>query len=166
MNQTCAKICPPPASTSLYELDNYIAKFSHETARNLWESCPNKKRHQGFPGVSANLLQKIKIKHNLQRQVRDHPNIPHLKTQLNTIRKEITQELAQEKDNRLQREIAGMDPKHSKNFGKTFNKAARTEQKDKKQVYLTDPATGNTTSRSHHLTSHLPTLTTLVKTIP
>ena len=48
MNQTCAKICPPPASTSLDELDSYISKFSHETAKNLWESCPNKKIHQGL----------------------------------------------------------------------------------------------------------------------
>ena len=86
------------------------------------------------------------MKQTLQRQAREHPNIPHLKTQLTALRKEITQELAQEKETRLQREIAGMDPRKSKSFWKTFNEAIRTDKKDRQQVTLTDPATGNKTT--------------------
>ena len=35
MNQTCRNLPPPAATTSLEELDNHIAKFTQETARNL-----------------------------------------------------------------------------------------------------------------------------------
>ena len=161
MNGTCKDLSPPPATTSIEDLDSHITKFTKEVARNLWDSCPTKKRHHGLHRVSTNLLQKIKTKHTLQRLSRDNPNIPHLKHQLNTIRREISQELAQEKDNRLQREIASMDPRKSKSFWKTFNEAIRTNKKDKQQVTLTNPATGiktatnkeNATIFANHLKS-------------
>ena len=98
MKQTCHKLGPLQGSEPEEEIDNYIANFSKATAKHLWDNCPTKKHHHGLHRVSAELLLKIKLKHNLQRQARDHPNIPQIRTQLNTIRKEISQELTQEKD--------------------------------------------------------------------
>ena len=148
MKQTCQKLGQLQTSAPEHEIDTYIAKFTRATAKHLWDNCPTKTHHQGLHRVSAELLQKIKLKHRLQRQARDHPNIPQLRTQLNATRKEITLKLTQEKDNRVQRDIAGMDPKNSKNFWQTFHNTLNKNTKNKNHTTLEDPASGKKTTNN------------------
>ena len=153
MIQTCRALGPLQASAPLHQIDSHIAKFTSDMAKHLWDSCPTRKQHQGLHRISAQLLQKIKLKQTLQRQAKDHPNIPQIKSQLNTLRKEIATELVQEKDARIQREIAGMNPRNSKKFWQTFNHTFNTQQKEKKHLTLIDPTTGNkTTNNSENAT--------------
>ena len=130
MKQTCLDLGPLAATESYEEIDKHITKFTTETAKHLWNSCPTRKQHHGLHRISPQLLQKIRLKHTLQRQAKDHPNIPQIRTQLNTLRKEIAAELTQEKDNRIQREIAGVNPRNSKQFWRTFNNNINTKRKN------------------------------------
>ena len=144
---TSAKIStlPKPGDGSpTEELDAHISALTTAIATSLHESCPVRKFRIGLQRISPGLRERIQLKHELQREIRQHPDYLPLRQAHRQLIKEIKARLAQERHNQLQEKYESLDPGTNPTFWKDLKRLTNPAKKQK-PPRLKDPATDRKT---------------------
>ena len=88
----------------------------------LYNSCPTIKSRQGLIKINRDLLEKFKLKRDIQREIRQFPDYEPLRQAYCNITKEIKTKLEEEKQAAQMREVEALNPKDSQQYWRTINK--------------------------------------------
>ena len=135
-------------ANSVTSIDKYIEEITTAIASCLHDSCPTTKSRQGLIKISRRLLGKIKLKRDIQREIRQFPDYEPLRQAYRNITKEIKTNLEEERRAARMKEIEALNPKDSKQYWRTINNLTGQTKTDKKPIKLInqDQKTSSTTT--------------------
>ena len=128
-------------ANSVTSIDKYIEEITTAIASCLHDSCPTTKSRQGLIKISRRLLGKIKLKRDIQREIRQFPDYEPLRQAYRNITKEIKTNLEEERRAARMKEIEALNPKDSKQYWRTINNLTGQTKTDKKPIKLINPST-------------------------
>ena len=132
-------------SCSTEDIDNHVRDLTNTIASSLHDHCPVRRFRSGLMRVSKELRDRIKLKHELQREIRQHPDYQPLRQAHRQLVKEIKTRLARERQNQLQAKYGSLDPQRNRTFWKDLKRLTRPGEKQKPPRIL-DPSTNEKTT--------------------
>ena len=133
-------------ANSVTSIDKYIEEITTGIASGLHNGCPTTKSRQGLIKISRGILEKIKLKQDIQREIRQFPDYEPLRQAYRNITMEIKTNLEEEKRATQMKEVEALNPKNSQQYWRTINKLTGQTKPDKKPIKLINPSTWTTTN--------------------
>ena len=140
-------------TNSVASIDEHIEGVTATIASCLLDSCPTIKSRQGLIKISRGLLDKIKLKRDIQREIRQFPDYEPLRHAYRNITKEIKTQLHEEKKAAQMREVEALNPRDSQQYCRMINNLTGQTKPEKKPIKLTNPST-NTKTKSEMETAN------------
>ena len=140
-------------TNSVSSIDEHIEGVTATIASSLHDSCPTIKSRQGLIKISRGLLDKIKLKRDIQREIRQFPDYEPLRHAYRNITKEIKTQLHEEKKAAQMREVEALNPRDSQQYWRTINNLTGQTKPEKKPIKLINPST-NTKTKSEMETAN------------
>ena len=109
-------------ANSVTAIDKYIEEITTAIASCFYNSCPSIKSRQGLIKISRGPLDKIKLKRDIQREIRQFPDYEPLRQAYRNITREIKTKLEEEKRAARMKEVEALNPKDSQQYWRTINK--------------------------------------------
>ena len=132
-------------TNSVASIDKHVEEVTATIASCLHDSCPTIKSRQGLIKISRGLLDKIKLKRDIQREIRQFPDYEPLKLAYRNITKEIKTQLHEEKKAAQMREVEALNPKDSQQYWRTINNLTGQTKPEKKPIKLINLSTNTKT---------------------
>ena len=132
---------------TLASIDKHIEEITTVIASCLHNSCPTIKSRQGLIRISRGLLEKIKLKQDIQREIRQFPDYKPLRHAYRNIKKEIKTKLEEEKKAARMREVEVLNPKDSQQYWRTINNLTGQIKTEKKPIKLINSSTHQPTPK-------------------
>ena len=146
--ETASKVSQLPQLTEISttrEIDHLVSQLTSSISSSLHKSCPTKKFRGGLHRISQELRDRIKLKHELQREIRQHPDYLPLRQAHRELVREIKSRLAREKRAQVEASYGSLDPTKSKTYWKDLKRLTKPKV-DRKPARLVDPTTKERTT--------------------